>query len=484
MKAIFVLMDSLNRNYLSIYGNTWVKTPNIERFAKRSLIFTNHWLGSAPCMPARRDMLTGRLNFLERGWGGFEPYDIPFPTLLRKAGIFTHMETDHYHYFHVGGENYNTCFNTWAFHRGQEHDGYISKVKSIKAPKHLGQWCELYTKNKSLFKTDANYPTPRTFQGAVEWLKNNKDADDYFLWVEAFDPHEPFDTPDEFVDLYNDTWKGEHYDWSGYEEVNEHSEATKHLRKKYAATLTMADKWFGKLLDEIERQNGFEDTLIIFTTDHGHMLGEHGLAGKSKWYAWNQMAHIPLIVHLPKSKYAGEKRNQLSQNIDIMPTILEYFSVKFNNPINGYSLMSILKDNVESKRKTALYGWFGQTVNITDGKYTYFRAAAKKENKPLYQYFLTPTKISHHDLPSKEFFKKCELGKFLPYTDFPVLRSEVENKRSLDQEYSILFDIKNDYEQLNPISDRKIEKKYIELLVKHMKQVDAPREQFKRLGLL
>ena len=201
----------------------------------------------------------------------------------------------------------------------------------------------------------------------------------------------------------------------------------------------MADKWFGKLLDEIERQNGFEDTLIIFTTDHGHMLGEHGLAGKSKWYAWNQMAHIPLIVHLPKSKYAGEKRNQLSQNIDIMPTILEYFSVKFNNPINGYSLMSILKDNVESKRKTALYGWFGQTVNITDGKYTYFRAAAKKENKPLYQYFLTPTKISHHDLPSKEFFKKCELGKFLPYTDFPVLRSEVENKRSLDQEYSILL---------------------------------------------
>ena len=102
MKTILILSDSLNRHYLSPYGNSWVQAPNIQRFAERSITFDNHWIGSAPCMPARRDILTGRLHFLERDWGGLEPFDIPFPHLLRdEAGVYCHMETDHYHYFHV-----------------------------------------------------------------------------------------------------------------------------------------------------------------------------------------------------------------------------------------------------------------------------------------------------------------------------------------------------------------------------------------------
>ena len=126
MKDIFVLLDSLNRNYLPIYGNDWMQSPNIVRLADKGMVFDNHWIGSAPCMPARRDILTGRLNFLERNWGPIEPFDIPFTRLLRGAGIRSHMETDHYHYFHVGGEDYHTQFDTYAFHRGQEGDCWRS----------------------------------------------------------------------------------------------------------------------------------------------------------------------------------------------------------------------------------------------------------------------------------------------------------------------------------------------------------------------
>ena len=132
MKAIFVLLDSLNRNYLPIYGNDWVRAPNIGRLAKKGVVHDNHWLGSAPCMPARRDILTGRLNFLERPWGAIEPFDVPFPGLLRKAGIRSHMETDHYHYFHVGGENYHTQFDTYQFHRGQENDCWQSRARDLR----------------------------------------------------------------------------------------------------------------------------------------------------------------------------------------------------------------------------------------------------------------------------------------------------------------------------------------------------------------
>jgi arylsulfatase A-like enzyme len=485
MKAILILSDSLNRHYLPPYGNPWVLAPNIERFAQRSIIFDNHWLGSAPCMPARRDILTGRINFLERDWGGLEPFDMPFPHLLRdEAGVFCHMETDHYHYFHVGGENYHMPFNSWAFHRGQESDTYVSRVSPPERPDHLGKWRAQYAQNQTAFKTAADYSTPKTFQGAIDWLKANDGEDHYFLWIEVFDPHEPFDCPQEYVDLYNDDWDGPHYDWSGYEAVDAESEATRHLQRKYAATLTMMDEWFGKLLDEVERQNGFEDTLIILTTDHGHMLGEHNVTGKNNWHVWNEMAHLPLIVHLPGSLHARERRNQLTQNIDIMPTLLDYFGVPLKNPVHGESWKGILEDDSPAQRQAVLYGWYGQTINVTDGNFTYFRAPVRKDNQPLYRYFLTPGSFSFRDVCPKDFYNQAEFGQYLPYTDYPVIRAAVNRPRSNEWAKTMLFDIESDYDQTTNIVGTEVERWYQELIVTTMEKMDAPTWQFERIGLI
>ncbi|MHC4871846.1 MAG: sulfatase-like hydrolase/transferase [Planctomycetota bacterium] len=123
MRTIFVIMDSLNRHYLNCYGADWVKTPNLDRLADKGVVFDNHWSGSLPCMPARREMLTGRLNFLETPWGPIEPWDDCLPKLLREQKqTYSHMITDHYHYFHAGGEAYHTLFTSWEFERGQEGD--------------------------------------------------------------------------------------------------------------------------------------------------------------------------------------------------------------------------------------------------------------------------------------------------------------------------------------------------------------------------
>lgn len=485
MKTIIVLSDSLNRHYLPMYGNDWVIAPNLQRFAERSVIFDNHWIGSAPCMPARRDMLTGRLNFLEREWGGVEPFDVPFPSVLQdRAGIFCHMETDHYHYFHVGGENYHMPFNSWNFHRGQEWDTYVSRVDRPAEPEHLGKWKDQYALNQTAYKTASDFPSQRTFDGAIDWLKANEDADNYLLWVEVFDPHEPFDCPQGYLDRYDGDWDGPLYNWSGYEKVEEASDATRHLRKQYAATLTMMDAWFGKLLDELERQNAFEDTLIILTTDHGHLLGERGLTGKNAWHAWNELAHIPLMVHLPGGLHAGERRDQLTQNIDIMPTVLEYYSVPHNDlPLHGESWLPILYANASAKRKAALYGWFGQTVNVTDGRFTYFRAPASEENQPLHRYFLTPGSFSMRDVCSIDFYDEAELGHFLPYTDYPVIRARAHKRRSPDWAETMLYDIEKDYAQTENLAGTGAEIEYAVKLVEAMQAMDAPDEQFERLGL-
>ena len=89
MKAIMVMFDSLNRHMLSCYGCDWTKTPNFKRLAERTVTFDNCYVGSVPCMPARREIHTGRYNFLHRSWGPMEPYDDSMPELLKNSGVYT-----------------------------------------------------------------------------------------------------------------------------------------------------------------------------------------------------------------------------------------------------------------------------------------------------------------------------------------------------------------------------------------------------------
>ena len=106
MRAVLVLFDSLNRRLLPPYGADWVHAPNFTRLAAHSVRFENCYGGSMPCMPARREMHTGRHNFLHRSWGPLEPFDDSVPEMLSTAGIYTHLATDHPHYWADGGATY------------------------------------------------------------------------------------------------------------------------------------------------------------------------------------------------------------------------------------------------------------------------------------------------------------------------------------------------------------------------------------------
>ena len=127
MKTVFILFDSLNRSALSCYGGQ-IQTPHFDRLASRAALFDTHFAGSLPCMPARRDMQTGRLNFLHRSWGPLEPFDDSFAARMKTAGVYSHLVSDHYHYFEDGGAGYHTRYDTWEFIRGQEYDTWKAKV--------------------------------------------------------------------------------------------------------------------------------------------------------------------------------------------------------------------------------------------------------------------------------------------------------------------------------------------------------------------
>ncbi len=484
MRTILVLMDSLNRHYLSAYGDSRVKTPNVDRLAKRSVIFDNHWCGSMPCMPARREIMTGRLNFLETKWGPVEAWDVTLPEKLREHGVHSHLITDHYHYFHVGGDGYHDQFDSWEFERGQEGDKWRPIVNTPEAPEGArgkGVKRPEYWRNRALMdpEDDLSYPTPRCFNRAIEFLDLNKDADDWHLHLEVFDPHEPFDSPQKYRDMYDDSWDRYFYNWPAYDRLDpqlDDEEAVKHIRTRYAASLTMADHWLGKLLDKLDEQGRWEDTTVILTTDHGHLLGEHGYWAKNYTYVFEDLAHIPMMI-AGKGCEPG-RRNALTATIDHVPTIAELHGVAAWPEVHGMSFARLLEADGQH-HDWVLYGYFSKDVNMTNGRLTYTRQP-------------TPGSITHlhtgdlrNNGGTQDEKPQAEAGVFLADTHgIPHFRMEVPSSPHRDApEGDILFDLEADPNQERRIEDPGELKELAETLAGELKKYQAPECQFERLRL-
>ena len=294
-KAVVILLDSLNRHMLGCYGGTEFETPNIDRFAARAQRFTNHSTGSLPCMPARHDILVGALDFLWRPWGSIELWERPLGHYLRQKGVKTQLFSDHPHLFETGGENYHTDFFAWDYLRGHESDPWKTRVDPswIGSPtlpaskKHKGKPEPLgYDLSRTWFREELDFPGPKTMQATADWLTANGDAhDSFFLFVDEFDPHEPFDTPAPWANKYDPDWQDDLLIWPPYAVYAVKSGVItaregQHIRANYGAKLSMIDHWFGKVLDAMDSQNLWQDTVFILCTDHGHYLGERDIFGK------------------------------------------------------------------------------------------------------------------------------------------------------------------------------------------------------------
>ena len=170
MKVIMVTYDSLNTRFLPNYGCDWVKAPNFERLGRMAVTFDHCYCGSMPCMPARRELHTGRYNFLHRSWGPIEPYDDSMPEILSKNGYHAHLVSDHGHYWEDGGCTYHTRYTTWDCSRGQEGDPWKPMMKTPPMPEHLGSLWSQDWANRQFIKKIDDMPQTHTFNGGGEIL--------------------------------------------------------------------------------------------------------------------------------------------------------------------------------------------------------------------------------------------------------------------------------------------------------------------------
>ncbi|HWU12325.1 MAG TPA: sulfatase [Streptomyces sp.] len=484
MKAIMVMFDSLNRHMLPPYGCDWTHAPHFTRLAERAATFDNCYAGSMPCMPARREIHTGRHNFLHRSWGPLEPFDDSMPELLKLAGVHTHLASDHPHYWEDGGATYHSRYSTWEFFRGQEGDpwkGHVADpptpeadVKELRPESYRQDWV-----NRLYMQTEDRHSQTLTFDAGLEFIRTNHEQDRWFVQIETFDPHEPFFSHKQYKDLYPHDYDGPHFDWPDYRQVTETDAQTEHARLEYAALLSMCDRSLGRVLDAMDEHGLWQDTLLIVCTDHGLLLGEKNWWGKSVQPWYNELVHLPLFVWDPRTDTAGTRREALVQTIDLAPTLLEFFGVDRPADMQGVPL-PVASDR--PVREAGLFGIHGGHVNVTDGRYVYMRAPVSADNTPLYEHTLMPTHMRGR-FTTEELTDLELAGPFTFTKGVRTLRTTGRTFFNPHRFGTLLYDLWSDPQQRSPIVDDEVELRMAGLLVTLMHANDAPPSQYERLGL-
>ncbi|MDF2560277.1 MAG: Arylsulfatase [Microbacterium sp.] len=485
MRAIMVMFDTLNRRFLPPYGAEREIAPNFTRLAERAATFDTCYAGSMPCIPARRELHTGRYNFLHRSWGPLEPFDDSVPEMLKNAGVYTHLVTDHKHYWSDGAANYHTRYTSFEFFRGQEGDPWKGHVADPVIPEGVIDrsdpvWRQDWV-NRRYFTAEADHPQTRTFDAGLDFIQTNRASDHWFVQIEAYDPHEPFLSYARYRSRYGIDEAAPHFDWPSTRKVIESAEEVQHARAEYSALLSMCDASLGRVLAAMDECEMWDDTLLIVCTDHGLLLGEHEWWGKNVQPWYDETIHTPLFIWDPRTGVTGHRRGSLVQTIDLGPTLLEFFGVSRTADMQGKPLRDVIASDTPV-RDAALFGSAAGHVNVTDGRYVYMRACVDETNSPVVDYTLMPARYSKPLTPDE--LRTATLVAPLSFSKgTPVLRIEADIFGNPHAFGTLLFDLVDDPLQERPLRDPEIELLMATKLVELMRRSDAPDEQYIRLGL-
>jgi arylsulfatase A-like enzyme len=363
MNVILIVSDTFRYDHIGANGNPWIKTPELDKLAAESVVFDRLYTASFPTIPHRTDLITGRYTFPYRGWSRLADDDITIAEVLVEAGYATQLIADTTHLM-TADRNFSRGFHGWYISRGQEGDVPFTRF-NYEIPEimpteksrisagpyeasfpNLNAWI-----NREWTWEEDRYPAV-TARHVSKWLEENYKREGFFLWVDMFDPHEPWNPPEYLVRHYDPDYDGPPMLHPNYGHASDYTkEELKNLQAHYAAEVTLVSKWVGHILRKIEDLQIEDDTIVIFTTDHGKLLGEHDRVGKTNisendhrgaWPLYEELAHIPFMVRLPGRK-GGRRTNALIQPPDIMPTILDLLGVPIPSRVQGESFAKLVR---------------------------------------------------------------------------------------------------------------------------------------------
>ncbi len=384
MKIFIIIFDSLRKDHSGkTYGNNWIQTPNIDAFANDCIVFDKAYPESLPTLPVRRAIHTGirtfpfnhkkpKLRNIEgldpAGWNPIPPNQTHLAEYMLNAGYITSFVTSTYHHFQPN-MNYHLAFHEWHWIRGQEYDRYRAlergqrnlfnaklknhvpaKTKENRAAiQYLKNVLKWYLPNIQDRNEEIEYFPAQTFNTALKSVEDTLNIKNTLILIDSFDPHEPWDPPEKYLNLYSDkNYSGNKIIHPVYNENKNFfsDDEIKFMRASYAGEVSLCDNWFGFFINKLKEMEIYEDSLIILLSDHGHCIGDHGAFGKIPMCMYPELVDIPFMIK-PLGVTKGSKRIKKSYAYvhDILPTIFGFLGKAKPEVFEGLDLSIFIDES-------------------------------------------------------------------------------------------------------------------------------------------
>ncbi|MGO4370314.1 arylsulfatase [Paenibacillus sp. MCAF20] len=431
---LLITVDQMRGDCLSILGHKVVETPNLDQLARRGMLFSNAYSSTPTCVPARAALFTG-MSPRSHGRVGYEEnipwnYEHTLPGELAKAGYHTQC---------VGKMHVDPARSLCGFHNVVLHDGYLHhnrfKHTNTVAESHdscddylpwlreragagadlidLGLDCNASTMARPWHLPEALHPTNWVVTQSIDFLRRRDPRKPFFLWSSFVRPHPPFDPPQAYWDRYDgadfpDPVVGE---WAvkddpargGLDPVTRSGVVPRRRLRRamaaYYALITHIDDQLGRLMNAMEEYGVLDRTIIVFTSDHGELLGDHHLFRKALPYEGS--AKVPLIIADPGGMLdapQGATVDAVAELRDIMPTLLDCAGVNIPAVVDGRSLLRARELSQDGSWRTYIHGEhaYGEQSHqyMTDGrqKYIWFTQTGEEQ---LFDLLLDPQELTN-----------------------------------------------------------------------------------------
>jgi len=369
LNVVVILCDSWRWDHFGFNGNDWIHTPRLDTFSEECAIIDNAYTEGLPTLPQRTAAFTGRFTFPWRGWEDMQPGDERLAHQLFAANVYTSLISDSMPMFTMG-HGYTQWFDHVDFIRGQSGWAFTDEMLEAdvdmariyppgRVVNHPGlQKC---VQQFSVWESDEQHLAAQVIKAAIKWLDGYDKPQPFMLWLDTFDPHEPWNPPEEFWRRYDPEYEGGLMPICPYPRQEGFAITEREgrvVRALYAGECTMVDKWVGVFVDYLRDSGLLDDTLVVFTSDHGEPLGEgiwgHGLWRKFAPWPYDELAHVPLLIRHPQGHGVGRRFSSFFQSCDLTATVLDAFGIEPTGKMHSRSVLPVLRGEKETIRDFAV----------------------------------------------------------------------------------------------------------------------------------
>ncbi|WP_281890622.1 sulfatase [Paenibacillus sp. YYML68] len=440
--VFFLMCDELRADTLGFMGNDIVKTPHLDQLAADSVIFENAYTNCPMCVPARASMMTGR-NPISHGIldNAMRMVDDeqPLPHLLRENGYTTTM----YGKLHVHLTPEECGFDEFQY-------GYPDPYTSFLGIRdHEMRRKSTFKKNEGdiplvihgVSPTDPDETScSRLVDDYIERISAVKESGQpIFHYLSILDPHTPYMPTKPYADLYDPAemplppnagrtledkpiTQRYFHKVRGFDKLNE--EDYRKSLASYYGLVTHVDDRMGKVIARLKELDLYDDALIIFTSDHGAMMGEHGFI--EKWgHMYEPVVRIPLLVKLPKNANKGTRLDTFAEIIDLLPTVLDAADIPLPDHVQGRSLLPVCRGEVKVHRTEVHSQYFCGSIHVEP---------AMMLRDAEWKLTLYPEQESIHEKLYGDHYLK-----YSPFFDGPLVGGELYDLRNDPHEMNNLF---------------------------------------------